>query len=285
MCILAYIVQVLPFFLCCFCIYVLIICGIQHALYNFRVILYVQAVYIKRGGVFQDSSVLSKASDATRSFNPLDSAGDKSDLLVAVNEDTGSEDDDDKDDSDQAEGFSGFQNILKDMIPVVKVKVFKVTAPGKVDRDLISRVIEQIIEEDDEEKDNEIESIEAEEDIKSESDQESNMIELDTGTGISESEERNEISVKVVVDGLVQKMSNGVRTKDMLRVPAKLEKKGRSSFSFSIEKDVNQQDSHDKEQASVDKKSRRKNQPSIDHLMLDLTKFIGKEKIPLKVTF
>ncbi|XP_048337323.2 protein EXECUTER 1, chloroplastic [Ziziphus jujuba] len=240
-----------------------------------------QAVYLKRGGVVQDSSVFS--SDSASTFNPLDSTGDKSDLLVAVNEDTGSEDDDDKDDSDQAEGFSGFQNILKDMIPVVKVKVFKVTAPGKVDRDLISKVIEQIIEEDDEDKDNETESLETEEEIKGEIDQESDMIELDAGTGIGESEERNEISVKVVVDGLVQKMSNAVPAKDLLRVPAKLEKKGRSSFSFSIEKDVNQQDSHDKEQASVDKKSRRRSRRSIDHLMLDLTKFIDREKIPMKV--
>lgn len=245
-----------------------------------------QAVYLKRGGVFRDSSVFPKASDSTSSFNTLESSGDKSDLLLAVNEDSGGEDDDeDKDeDPDPAEGFSGFQNILRDMIPGVKVKVLKVTAPEKVDKDLISKVIEQIIEEDDEEKDNEIESLEVEDEIKSESDQESDMIELDGGSGIIESEERNEIAVKVVVGGLVQKLSNGTPSKDMLRVPAKLEKKGRSTFSFSVEKDVSQQDTHDKEQASVDKKSRRRGQRSMEHVMFDLTKFIGKEKIPLKVS-
>ncbi|PON38923.1 Protein EXECUTER [Parasponia andersonii] len=242
-----------------------------------------QAVYLKRGGAFQDISVSSKA-DSTSNLDPLDSRDDKSDLLVAVNEDAEDEDENDRDDlSDPAQGFSGFQNILKDMIPGVKVKVLKVTAPGKVDKDLISKVIEQIIEEDDEEKDGETENLEAEDEVQSESDQERDVIELEAGPGIAESEERSEIAFKVVVGGLMQKMSSGLPTIDTLRAPAKLEKSGRLSFSFSIEKDTNQQDSHDKEQALLHKTSKLRGRRSIDHIMFDLTKFIGKEKIPLKV--
>lgn len=244
-----------------------------------------QAVYLKRGSAFQDISVSSKASDTSSNLDPLDSTDDKGDLLVTVNEDAEDEDDNDRDDlSDPAQGVSGFQNILKDMIPGVKVKVLKVTAPGKVDKDLISKVIEQIIEDDDEEKDDEIENLEAEDDVQGESDQERDVIELEAGPGIAESEERSEIAFKVVVGGLMQKMSSGMPTRDILRVPAKLEKNGRLSFSFSIEKDTNQQDSLDKDQALSHKKSKLRGRRSIEHVMFDLTKFIGREKIPLKVS-
>lgn len=253
-----------------------------------------QAVFLKRRGVFQDSpTVRPKALDATNNLNPLDSTEDKSDLFVVNTED--SEDGDDRDESsDLAEGLSGFQNILRDMIPGVKVKVLKVTAPGKVDRDLISKVIEQIIEEEDEEKDNEIESVEAKDEVNGESDPESDEVneesdqqsdesELDDDPEIIESEDRNEIAVKFVVGGLAQKLSNSITTKDLLRVPAKLEKKGHLSFSFSIEKNINRQDSGGKEQASVDKSAKLRVQRSIDHVMFDLAKFIGREKIPMKV--
>ncbi|KAK4563763.1 hypothetical protein RGQ29_006046 [Quercus rubra] len=253
-----------------------------------------QAVFLNRRGVFQDSpTVRSKALDATGNLNPLDSPEDKSDLIVVNTEDP--EDGDDRDDSsDLAEGLSGFQNILRDMIPGVKVKVLKVTAPGKVDRDLISKVIEQIIEEEDEEKDNEIESVEAKDEVNGESDQESDGVneesdqqsdesEMDDDPEIIESEDRNEIAVKFVVGGLAQKLSNSGPTKDLLRVPAKLEKKGHLSFCFSIEKNITQHDSGGKEQASVDKSAKRRVQRSIDHVMFDLSKFIGREKIPLKV--
>ena len=244
-----------------------------------------QAVYLKRGSAFQDISVSSKASDSSTNLDPLDPTDDKSDLLLAVNEDAEDEDDNDRDElSEPAQGFSSFQNILKDMIPGVKVKVLKVTAPGKVDKDLISKVIEQIIEEDDEEKDDEIENLEAEDDVQGESDQERDVIELEAGPGITESEERSEIAFKVVVGGLMQKMSSGMPKRDMLRVPAKLEKNGRLSFSFSIEKDPNEQDSHDKEQVSLNKKSKLRGRRGIDHVMFDLTKFMGREKIPLKVS-
>ncbi|XP_018811246.2 protein EXECUTER 1, chloroplastic-like [Juglans regia] len=242
-----------------------------------------KAVYLERRGVFEGSlKVRSKTFDATSSLNPLDSTEDKGDLFAVNTEDP--KDGDDRDDSsDLADGLSGFQNILKDMIPGVKVKVLKVTAPGKLDRDLISKVMEQIIEEEDEEKDNEIDRVEAEDQDDGESDQEADEIEMDADPGIIEREEQNEIAVKAVVGGLVQKLSNSLPTKDLLRIPAKLEKKGRFSFSLSIEKSINEQDSGVKKQASVDKSAKPQGQHKIDHVMLDLAKFIGREKIPLKV--
>ncbi|KAK9943088.1 hypothetical protein M0R45_008709 [Rubus argutus] len=254
-----------------------------------------QAVYLKRGGVFPDSPLVSsKAMDANTTLNPLDSTEEQGNLFVAGGDDT--EDGDDMDDGlDLSEGLSGFQSILRDMIPNMKVKVLKVTSPGKVDQDLISKVIEQIIEEDDdddddddEDKDNEIENSAAEEEDdedeeKVDGNQETDVFELDADPAIIQNGERQEIAVKVVFGGLGQKISNIPPTKNLVRVPAKIEKKGRLSFSFTIEKDINQLDSRDKERASVDKKAKIGGQRSIDNVMFDLAKFIGKEKIPLKV--
>ncbi|XWS68220.1 hypothetical protein CRYUN_Cryun04dG0072200 [Craigia yunnanensis] len=248
-----------------------------------------QAVYLKRRSVFQDSSMVSsKTSGGTSRLGPSGSSEDKSDLFVVSTEDdedgVDDIDDEDTDDgSDVGEGLTGFQNILQDMIPGAKVKVLKVTAPGKVDRDFISKVIEQIIDEEDEEKDTEVESIEVDDEIKSESDQERDQIEMDADSGVIDSDRRGEIAVKVVVSGLVQKLSGSVPAIESLRVPAKLVKKGRLTFSFSIEKDINQLDSSLKTRGSMDRKAKVQGQRSIDNIMFDLAKFIGREKIPLKM--
>lgn len=238
-------------------------------------------MYLKRKGLFQDPSTLpSKASGATSRLNPPGPTEDKSDLFVVSTEEV-DDADDTEDGSDLAEGLPGFQNILRDMVPGVKVKVLKVTTPAKVDKDFISKVIEQIIDEEDDEKDIELESEEAEDDGKGESDQERDEIEMDAGRGIIDDENQSEIAVKVVVGGLAQKLSGSVPAKGSIRVPAKLDRKGRKSFSFSIEKEVNQHNA--KELASADRKAKLQGQRSVDHVMFDLAKFIGSEKIPLKV--
>ncbi|XP_027348690.1 protein EXECUTER 1, chloroplastic [Abrus precatorius] len=268
-----------------------------------------QAVYLKRRGAFHGPPTTSyKTLDAAGRLNSVESSEDKSELFVVSAEDL--ENGDDRNDgSDPAEGMPGFQNVLKDMIPGVKVKVFKVITPEKVDKDLISKVIEQIIEEeededdgedededgdgdeddddeddgDNEEKDTDTESIELE-DIKSETDLEGDdEIEVNTGLGTSERKEQNEIAVKVVIGGLVQKLSGNMSTRDLLRVPAKLEMKGCGSFSFTVEKEVNQQVGLDRGKSSSDKSTKFQGQRRVDHVIFDLAKFIGRGKVPSKV--
>ncbi|XP_038992414.1 protein EXECUTER 1, chloroplastic-like [Hibiscus syriacus] len=244
-----------------------------------------QAVYLKRRRVFQDSSTMPpKTSEVPSRLAPSDSTEDKTDLFVVRTEDGVDEEDDNEDDeSDEGEGLTSFQNVLRDMIPGAKVKVVKVTAPGKVDPDFISKVIEQIIDEEDEEKDTEVESIEVDDDIKSDGDQDRDQIEMDADSGVIDSDRRGEIAVKVVVGGLVQKLSSSVPAIESLRVPAKLVKKGRLMFSFSIEKDINQQETSLKTKGVTDRKAKVPGQRSADEIMFDLAKFIGREKIPLKV--
>ncbi|MBA0727390.1 hypothetical protein Golax_000386, partial [Gossypium laxum] len=251
-----------------------------------------QAVYLKKRRVFPDpSKVSSKTSEATSRRVPSVTSEDKSDLFVVSTEDDEDgdyEDDDDdvaEDGSDVGEGLTSFQNLLQDLIPGVKVKVLKVSAPGKVDQDFISKVIEQIIDEDDEDKDAEVESLELDDELKSENDHERDQFEMDVDSGFIDSDKRGEIAVKVVVGGLVEKFSGSVPALDSVRVPAKLVKKGQLTFSFSIEEDVNQQVSNLKTKGSTDRKPKAQSQRSVDNIMFDLAKFIGsgRDKIPLKV--
>ncbi|XP_058759217.1 protein EXECUTER 1, chloroplastic-like isoform X1 [Vicia villosa] len=86
-----------------------------------------QAVYLKRKGSYQGPPTMSsKTSEA-------------SELFVVSTEDSESGDDR-SDGSDPSERMPAFQNVLKDMIPGEKVKIF---TPGKVDKDLISNAIEE----------------------------------------------------------------------------------------------------------------------------------------------
>ncbi|KAE9607139.1 hypothetical protein Lalb_Chr09g0326911 [Lupinus albus] len=262
-----------------------------------------QAVYMKRKRAFDVSpTTSSKALDAAERLSSVKPTEDRSQLFVVSTEDL--EGDDDRNDgSDPAEGMPGFQNVLKDMIPGVKMKIYTVTTPEKVDKDLISKVVEQIIEEEneddedededgdedeeedddeDEEKDN-IESLEPEE-IKSETDQGGkDEIDISAGLGTFERKEQNDIAAKLVIGGLVQKLSSNVSARDLLRVPAKLEMKGRGSFSFTVEKEVNQQDGDDKGKSSPDESTKFQGRHRVGHVMFDLAKFVGRGKVPSKV--
>ncbi|CAN4111974.1 unnamed protein product [Withania somnifera] len=235
-----------------------------------------QAVYLKRKPVQQDLPIPSpKLPGASSNLDTLGPTENKSDMFDKISD--AEEDGEDRDDD------FGFQNALKDMIPGVQVKVLKVTAPGKVDRDIISKVIEQIMDEEDEEKDYDLDSVDDEDEIKVERDGEQNVIELDTDNAVSDGEEQSQIAVKVVVGGLMQNTSSSAQHKDLLRVPARLKKKGHLSFTFSIDEDENKSNSSGSGQSLPNKRARLQGQRSLDHVMVDLAKFIGKGKIPMKV--
>ncbi|XP_073024062.1 protein EXECUTER 1, chloroplastic-like [Primulina eburnea] len=230
-----------------------------------------QAVYLKRKGSPLDLYVQSFSSSRnTKNLGSRDARENKNELFERSPENS---EDGDYDDSD-------FDNVLRDMIPGVKVKVVKVTSE-KVDKDMISKVIEQIIDE--EEEDYELENVDADDEIKSDNDDEQSDIELDAGSGGSEDEERNQIAVEVVVgSGLIPKISRGTHVKDLLRIPARLEKKDRWSFTFTVEEEAKEHISSGGQSPQTNR-AKVHGQRSIDHVMLDLVKSIGKGKIPLKV--
>ncbi|KAI3752934.1 hypothetical protein L2E82_24976 [Cichorium intybus] len=237
-----------------------------------------QAVYLKRTEVPQKFPLVpSKSSSLISTMNP-DTKGEKDDLFVKDIEDTDDADDMDDDDADMAEE-SAFENILRDMIPGakdLKVKVLNVTTPGKIDRDLISKVVEQMEEEEEEEEreqeDEELEDINGGDEVKGINEEQDNL----------DVEGKSQIAVKIVVGGLVQKLSSNTPRKDLIRVPAKLEKRTRSSFSFSVEKEK-QEASSLNSQSLKKKEDRIRGNRTTDSIMLDLAKSIGRGKIPMKV--
>ncbi|KAJ0970066.1 hypothetical protein J5N97_022943 [Dioscorea zingiberensis] len=165
-----------------------------------------QAVYLKRndrpsGGFQWEIPPKTKVS----SLSPSDSSSDPlSDIYV---EDLTAVEERD-DDSDMVDGLAGIQNVLQDMIPGVKIKILKVVAPGKVDGDMISKVIEQIVEEEDEDNDEDLESGEAENSA-SETDNEDAVDSQDT---TSDAEELlPEFPVKFVLKDIGELISSAIR--------------------------------------------------------------------------
>lgn len=239
-----------------------------------------KVVYLKKRSTIPDPSAFSsRVSGASTHLSPSGSIDDKSDLFIVSSEDAGDNDDTD-DGSDINLALSGFQNILRDMIPGVKLNFI---APGKADKDFISKVDEQMMEEEDDDEDDEVELLELEDQVNDGIDLERDETGMGSGSEITDNERKSDIAVKAVIGGLVQSLSGIMPATESHRVPAKLAKKERSTFAFSIEKDINQQGFNLREQVSA-RKAKVKSQHSLDNVMSDLAKHIvGGEKIPMKV--
>ncbi|EOA16153.1 hypothetical protein CARUB_v10004291mg [Capsella rubella] len=237
-----------------------------------------QAVYLKWKEIFPD--VPTMPSRALNSGRFLTSPGRKEDTgNIAIDSSEDEESDNSDDDSDLLEESSGFQSFLRDMIPGVKVKVMKVTAPGRVDKDFISKVIEQIADEEDEENNLDIEDIDVEDDTKAEIDEKNADIELESVTDeIVDNNGGREIAVKFVIGDIVDRLSGNQPLKESLRSPANLETVENSSFYLRLEKDLNVQESKGVEDTLVDGKGSRQSRRRIDNIMVDLAKSIEKEK-------
>ncbi|ESW20355.1 hypothetical protein PHAVU_006G201700 [Phaseolus vulgaris] len=224
-----------------------------------------QAVYLnQRGGSDSTPKKSTKALDAADRLSSVESPEDKSEQFVGTPEDP--------------------------EVVDVEMKVLKLTTPDKVDKDIVSKVIEEVTEEEGNEdedadeysnKDNETETLELK-DVESEIDDEN---ELNSSLEAFQHAEQNEIAVnKAVIGGLVQKPSSSLTTRDVLRVPAKLETSGQDSFLFTIPKLFNQQVGHGKEKPSPDKPTKIQGEHSIvDSDIFNFARFIGKGKVPSKV--
>lgn len=210
--------------------------------------------------------------DASR-LNPLESSTEEGKEKYAEGAKKTEEREEDPD------GLVGIQNILQDMIPGIKVKVLKVISPGKVDRDVIAKVIEQIMDEEDEGDIEELENIEVE-DVGPEGDIEE--IEMDAGDVPTPGIVGPGVApTKLVIGTLMQNLPRDVSPKDKVRIPARLERRDHLSFSFFIEQDEQEAD---EERALRNKNAQRSAKLSADLVMSDLAKVIlGKEKIPIKV--
>ncbi|PKA47466.1 Protein executer 1, chloroplastic [Apostasia shenzhenica] len=230
-----------------------------------------QAVYLKRD-TGRNVDLSKKSTKSGSSLNENDSNEEPSNI---TSEDVKTFEE--VDDSEIIDGLEGIKNILQDVIPGVKVKVLKVVTPGMVDKDLISKVIEQILE-DKEGSDEDIHGSD-EEDIKAESEIEE--IEMIGGDEPSQTpEEQSDFSVNFIIGTLMEKMNADVPPKNLLRTPAELEITDRRSFSFYVKKE----DLISEADARLTFQSKTLLPSSRSGARPDLTKiFISKEKMPIKV--
>ncbi|XP_074585578.1 protein EXECUTER 1, chloroplastic-like [Curcuma longa] len=186
------------------------------------------------------------------------------------------------DDLNMMDGISIIQNVIRDLIPGSKVRVLKLVSPGKVNRDIIAKVVEQIMEEEDDgeedSSDEELESVESD-DLNAENDIEE--IEMGAGDSTSTQEEKSELSFKVIIGDVTPKSFADVLPTNLVRVPAKLEKRDNSSFSITLGQDAIQNKTERKKQASKRKALATKN---ADLLSSDLAKIIpDKDGMRLRV--
>ncbi|PIA52294.1 hypothetical protein AQUCO_01000277v1 [Aquilegia coerulea] len=225
-----------------------------------------------------DSSTKSSdSSDQKSDLNPLNGPSEGKSGLSALDRDDLEKSKDKIDDSNLTERLADLQNKMRDMIPDVKVKL-KLSGPGKLDGPI--KFVEQISDEDDEEETEELVTPEMD-DVKAESSKHQDEIVVDSAGGISNSnKDDSDLEVKIVFGGFLQKLSNPMPSKDLIRVPAKIEKKGRLSFSFSINTGDNEVETDGKVQASHDKSV----SISGHRIMVDIAKVVNRrEKIPRKV--
>eukprot|EP01018_Ginkgo_biloba_P014995 Gb_01772 [translate_table: standard] len=153
--------------------------------------------------------------------------------------------------------------------------------PEQADTDIISGVFEQLMQEDDEEKVDEttIKGVAAEFKIKGD---------LRDGrvlVGDSDFMERIEIAAaKVALGTLLQSIAEDAPPRVPLRVPAKIENRGRDSFCFHIEDDHNQEQAQGKEMTPSWKVASISREGSADPMPPDVPKFLwNAEKLPVKV--
>ncbi|XXG80493.1 hypothetical protein AAC387_Pa09g1343 [Persea americana] len=134
--------------------------------------------------------------------------------------------------------------------------------------------------EEDEEKDIDFESVESDDELKAESGRDE--IEMDAGGAVGDTtKEQSKLAMKIVIGTLAQNLPSIASPKDFLKVQARIEKRGRLSFSFSVKKDGNRQDPGRKGQALSDPSTTLPDQRNSNRVMSDLAKVLfSKERNP-----
>lgn len=194
-----------------------------------------QAVYLQRdGGTGESVSGTPKSVDV----NIVDMNAVATDGKDVKAKDLAEAFGDEKETGDAAlmdEGLSRILNFLKDRMPDVKLKVFRVIAPDGED---IPKIVEQLLEEVTEDsadavrrKENEVP---VEEDLQGANDK----------VGDKEDsivEDQKERPIRLIVGGMLQSASEDRAPRVPTRVPARIEYQSRDSFLFHIEEATPQQ--------------------------------------------
>ncbi|CAM0956730.1 unnamed protein product [Alopecurus aequalis] len=193
-------------------------------------------------------------------------------------------DDQSSDDSDVAAGPAGLKNLSNDSPPVPRIKILKVAPMENINQDYIIKIFDQISEEEDENDDAEIES-ESSQDIGDEDNNEE-------AENISAEENNNESGEESDIETLIsigieiendKEFASQSSPKSFERMPAKLDKRDRFSFSFHTEQSSKKPDAERSQQIPKKRVGFRTTEQDGD-LKFDRVKLVGgNRKLPPKL--
>lgn len=239
-----------------------------------------QAVYLQRdGGALDSGRGAQKSIDiGSVGMNALVEDG-KEIKAKDLSEAFGDENEKSDDAALVDEGLSRILNFLKERIPDVKLKVFRVIAPNRED---IPKIVEQLLEEVVTQDNDDAKGLKEKEGPVEAGVQESTGKVEDNKDSAEEG--RKETPVGVIVGGMLQSVSEERLSKVPTRVPARIECQSRDSFLFHIDDAMGQQASA-KEPVPSWKVTTVTTQAAADLGPPDVTKVVWNlEKIPVKVS-
>ncbi|KAH9290620.1 hypothetical protein KI387_034737 [Taxus chinensis] len=187
-----------------------------------------QAVYLQRArGTSRDSLTSSESVDADL-LGSSESSPEGIQKYQGVEISADVETDGDKsDDTDNMDELNRVLNYLRDRIPGIKFKILKVIAPEGVEMD--TKIFEQLIQESEEEKDESDSDESSEDETKIEGDLQDGK---ETIGDANFTEKQKETPFKLVIGGVLPSSSEDKASRVAVRVPARIEYKGRDSFIF-----------------------------------------------------
>jgi hypothetical protein len=236
-----------------------------------------QAVHLK-----PDDSDSQQLSNTLREKLGMDSINISSSSFGAKHEDHNegvNMDDQNSDDSDISAGPAGFKNLPSDSTPVPRVKILKVVPMENVNQDYIIKIFDQMSDEDDE-NDNPEDEIESSEDI-GDGDNVEEAEAASAEDNVDESGDESDIEALISIDFITEDDKDFMSpssTKAFERMPARLERRDRFSFSFYTEQYSKRQDVEKVQGISKEKVGLRTAQQDDDDLQFDRVKLVGSNR-------
>ncbi|KAL5225761.1 hypothetical protein ABZP36_012400 [Zizania latifolia] len=235
-----------------------------------------QAVHLKPGG--SDSEQLP---NMLREKLDMDSINISSSSFGAKHEDHNegiNMDDQNNDDSDISAGPAGFNNLPSDSPPVPRVNILKVVPMENVNQDYIIKIFDQISEDNDDNDDPDGEN-DSSEDIGGDNIEEAAAASAEEN--IDESGDESDIEALISIDFITEDdkdFASRSSRKAFERMPARLERRDRFSFSFYTEQYSKKQDVEKVQQTSKERVGLHTTQQDDDYLQFDRVKLVGSNR-------
>uniref|UniRef100_A0A0E0M8Z0 Uncharacterized protein n=1 Tax=Oryza punctata TaxID=4537 RepID=A0A0E0M8Z0_ORYPU len=238
-----------------------------------------QAVHLK-----PDDSDSQQLSNTLREKLGVDSINISSSSFGAKHEDHSegvNMDDQNSDDSDISAGPAGLKNLPSDSTPVPRVKILKVVPMENINQDYIIKIFDQMSDEDDDnDNDNPEDEIESSEDI-GDGDNVEEAEAASAEDNVDESGNESDIEALISIDFITEDDKDFMSpssAKAFERMPARLERKDRFSFSFYTEQYSKRKDVEKVQQISKERVGLHTALQDDDDLQFNRVKLVGSNR-------